>query len=219
MFLRDLNIFHKKIDDFSADTAVMKLEWVKHSFVFMCVVGFSSLVISLVPLVIPNLILNILFVIFYTYFALRFIRFPRVLELAIPLFEPEQEPIIVQEPKSKTDVSPRHDWELLKKQLMNKKIYVRPGITIDTVASELGTGRSTLSTLIKTHEEVNFNVMINRLRIDEAQQLMRLNPAMSLAEVADHVGYTDQANFSRQFKLHAQVAPSVWRQNVIGSSN
>jgi YesN/AraC family two-component response regulator len=87
-------------------------------------------------------------------------------------------------------------------------------VTIEDIANKLKVGRTTLSNLINREEGVNFNTWINRLRIEYAKQLMIDNPDYTIAKISELVGYTEQANFSRQFKLIAGESPLLWRKKT-----
>jgi AraC family transcriptional regulator len=48
-------------------------------------------------------------------------------------------------------------------------------------------------------------------RVDRAQQLLQAETSVSLAEVATHVGFSDQSQFSRHFKRLVGVTPGRFR--------
>jgi AraC family transcriptional regulator len=48
-------------------------------------------------------------------------------------------------------------------------------------------------------------------RVERAKQLLRTAPDLSLAEVAAHVGFSDQSQFSRHFKRLFGVTPGQFR--------
>ena len=74
--------------------------------------------------------------------------------------------------------------------------------------------RTYLSNYINSTYGLNFNLWINHLRIEEAKQLMGQTPKRSLSEIAERIGFTDLAHFSKQFKLQEGVSPSEWRKNM-----
>ena len=71
---------------------------------------------------------------------------------------------------------------------------------------------------INTMEGVNFNTFIGRLRIAEAQAIMNEAPSTSFAELAAMVGFSEQSNFSRQFKAITGFTPSEYRRNLTSSN-
>ena len=93
-------------------------------------------------------------------------------------------------------------------------LQIESGVTIEDLANKLNIGRTTLSNLINREEGVNFNTWINRLRIEEAKQLLIDNPDYTIAKISEMVGYTEQANFSRQFKQITGESPLLWRKQA-----
>jgi AraC-like DNA-binding protein len=106
-------------------------------------------------------------------------------------------------------------WDLLKQEIIFSKCFLRPRITIEEVASEFKVGRKVLSAYINNNEKVNFSAWINQLRIEEAKQLIISNKDITFFQVAENIGFTEQSNFSRQFKLVANVSPTLWRQSHV----
>lgn len=213
MLFREEREYNQKINNYSADTIEIQLSWVKYGFVFAAIIGVFSLVTTLMAGQLFELSFNVLLIIFYSYFALRFIRYPYIFENVKDLFQPPPASVDNQEQEElKPDLAKRYNWVEMRAQIIERQYYLQSGITIDVIAAELGIGRVILSSLINNEESVNFNFWINKLRITEAQRLLKDDPEITLADVAERVGYTEQSNFSRQFKLHTQIAPSAWRQ-------
>jgi len=53
--------------------------------------------------------------------------------------------------------------------------------------------------------------MIRRRRLQEAAQQLRINPRISLAELAAQLGYADQAHLSTDFRAVLGFTPSAYR--------
>lgn len=107
--------------------------------------------------------------------------------------------------------------EVIKDRLaewVEKKGFLNARVTIIQLSKIIGINRTYLSNHINTTYGVNFNLWINRLRIEEAKILIKQSPKRNLSEIAERIGFTDLAHFSKQFKLHEGVSPSVWRKNV-----
>ncbi len=51
-----------------------------------------------------------------------------------------------------------------------------------------------------------------RLRIDRAQEVLRADPVVSLAEVAGLTGFADQAHLTRVFRGRTGLTPGAWRR-------
>lgn len=102
--------------------------------------------------------------------------------------------------------------EALKDWIENKN-YLEKNITITTLAKQLGTNRTYLSNFINDRYHENFNVWLNRKRVQEAITLLETSN-LSLHEVAEKVGYTDAAHFSKTFKTMTGQNPSMWRKET-----
>ena len=91
-----------------------------------------------------------------------------------------------------------------------QKHYLRPRITIMHLSKAIGINRTYVSNFINNTYGLNFNTWINHLRIEEAKIKMSLSNRRNLAEIAEQVGFTDLAHFSKQFKTFFGITP----QNV-----
>lgn len=107
--------------------------------------------------------------------------------------------------------------EVIKDRLaewIRQKGFLTSRITIIQLSKIIGVNRTYLSNHINTTYGTNFNLWINRMRIEEAKQLIIQSPKRNLAEIAVQIGFTDLAHFSKQFKLQEGVSPSEWRKNA-----
>lgn len=83
--------------------------------------------------------------------------------------------------------------------------------TVEDLASHAGVSRSAL---VGRFHRILAMTPMNYLalwRLQLAQQVLR-DTDLGIANVAEEVGYRSEAAFSRAFKRHMGVAPSVWRQ-------
>lgn len=86
------------------------------------------------------------------------------------------------------------------------------GITIQDLSREIGINRTYLSNYINETYQTNFNGWINDLRIEEAKQKIMQSPEINLSDLAEAVGFADQAHFSKQFKQKEGIPPSIWKK-------
>lgn len=107
--------------------------------------------------------------------------------------------------------------EVIKDRLetwIQQKGFLNSRLTIVQLSKIIGINRTYLSNHINKTYGLNFNLWINHLRIEEAQKQIKLYPKRNLSEIAEQVGFTDLAHFSKQFKLQEGLSPSEWRKNV-----
>ncbi|KKM12795.1 hypothetical protein SY88_01585 [Clostridiales bacterium PH28_bin88] len=90
-----------------------------------------------------------------------------------------------------------------------KEHYTEP-ITLEDVAGSIGLSACYFSHIFKKEMGCPFIEYLTRIRIDEAQMLLR-NTNLNVAETARRVGYHDPNYFSRVFKNMVGVPPSRFR--------
>lgn len=92
--------------------------------------------------------------------------------------------------------------------------FLNARLTIIQLSKIIGINRTYLSNHINSTYGLNFNLWVNHLRIEEAKQLIKQSPKRNLSEIAEQIGFTDLAHFSKQFKLQEGVSPSEWRKKM-----
>lgn len=95
---------------------------------------------------------------------------------------------------------------------VNNKGYLKKGITINEVATQIGTNRTYLSSHINIEKKKHFNSWINELRIAEAKWLLLNRQDLTIDQVGNRVGYTEQSNFTHHFTEITGFPPQKWRK-------
>ena len=93
----------------------------------------------------------------------------------------------------------------------------REHLTMEKIATELGTSKSTLSHSF--HSQTGETVMGALRRIRLEQSLPHLRGGMALKEVAPLVGFRDEYYYSRVFRSHFGLPPGEWRRRHIHASD
>jgi AraC family transcriptional regulator len=102
-----------------------------------------------------------------------------------------------------------HDFRVRKAvDLMKANVCER--ICFDEVARSVGLSRPHFFALFKEQMNLTPNVYWNTLRMNEAVRQLQLSED-SLVSVACNLGFTSQGNFSRFFRDHIGVPPTVYR--------
>lgn len=186
----------------------------------LCAVFALSVIINIYPHFISQLIFTGIYTIFYIVFALQYHNYG-IFIADFPLVKQQEEPE-TQQPSStpssalQTKKSYKWNYEKIEEKLnewMADKSYLHPSLTIQDISKEIGVNRTYLSNFINETFHTNFNGWINGLRIEEAKLRIRSNPDISLAEVAEQVGFADLAHFSKQFKIKEGCSPSTWKKD------
>lgn len=209
LFLREVKNYDNELMDYFSDVYQLKLSWVRVAFYSALFVGVTALISNFLPMR-YDWIITVIFSIFYFGFAQEYIKYNKVFSI----IEPAITPALQENTKSNNRLKVRTDWQYYKQQIFENKYYRETGITIEDLAFKLQIGRTTLSNFINREEGINFNTWINRMRIEDAKNLLINNPEFTILQVSEMVGYTEQANFSRQFKLITGESPLVWRKKT-----
>lgn len=100
----------------------------------------------------------------------------------------------------------------LKALMEEKQLFKNKDLRLADLAAELGTNTTYLSVYLNSDLNTTFSAFVTGYRIQNAQQLMRKNPSMRLAQVAEESGFTNEKTFLRAFKASCGVTPSGWKQ-------
>lgn len=83
-------------------------------------------------------------------------------------------------------------------------------IGVDEVAERLYTSRSKLCATFKAQTGESLGTHIRRRRMERAKDLLA-DSALTIAQVAERLGYPQQAAFAQAFKQHTGTTPTAWR--------
>jgi AraC-like DNA-binding protein len=210
LFLREVKMYNKEILDYFSEVYQLKMRWVQIAFFSALAVGTTAMISNFLPMQ-YDWIVTLFFSLFYFGFAQEYIKYNKVFSIIEPAITIETAELIQTDPKPRI----KTDWLNYKQLIEANRFYCQTGINIEELAQKLQIGRTTLSNLINREEGVNFNTWINMLRIKEAKHLLKNNPELSLVTISEMVGFTEQSNFSRQFKQITGETPLVWRKNQV----
>ena len=93
--------------------------------------------------------------------------------------------------------------------LMEQRIS--SSFTLQQAASAVGKSPSSVSHLFKKHFGQSFKQAFLEMKLEHADELLRGNSTASVTQVAEAVGYDDPQYFSRLYKKHRGIAPSMSR--------
>ena len=86
-----------------------------------------------------------------------------------------------------------------------------PDFNIDALASDVGISRAQLHRKMKEITGISSGKFLRNLRMEQAARLLR-EGLVNVSQVADRVGYADQAHFSTAFKTHFGQSPSEYAE-------
>ncbi|MGL4361783.1 MAG: response regulator transcription factor [Cellulosilyticaceae bacterium] len=86
-------------------------------------------------------------------------------------------------------------------------------LDLQTVADALYVSTWHLCKVLKKQTGTNFVDLLNSVRIENAKKLL-LESNMKIYEIAEYVGYTDTAYFSKMFKKVTKITPNEFRNKM-----
>lgn len=120
--------------------------------------------------------------------------------------------VLPPSPREPVDIKARAErW---RDKLVTEDWWRDPELTLASLARKLGTNTSDLSRAINEGLGINFNELINRLRVDEVKRVLALSDEPNLLDVAFAAGFSSKASFNRCFKLYTGETPTGWRQSM-----
>ena len=87
-------------------------------------------------------------------------------------------------------------------------------VRVDDLADHLALSVRTTQRLADRYIGLTPLAIIRRYRLQEAAERLRSDPAVTIADVAADLAYTDHAHFSADFKRTLGFAPSEYRRRV-----
>jgi AraC-like DNA-binding protein len=84
-------------------------------------------------------------------------------------------------------------------------------LSLERVAEAVGLSPSYLSFIFKESSGMNFVDFVNEYRLEKARQLLT-STSMTIAQVAEAVGYMNANTFSKTFKKYTGVSPGQFRE-------
>lgn len=93
--------------------------------------------------------------------------------------------------------------------------YTTPGLTIEDLATALGTNRTYLSAYINSRFHVSFREWMADHRIKFAKRMLVSKPKMNVSEVSEASGFLSLSYFTKIFTEKEGLSPSKWRKTKL----
>lgn len=96
------------------------------------------------------------------------------------------------------------------------KRYRFVNYTAKQLAEDIGTNTRYLSAAIRLYYSCNFAELVNKLRIEEAKQmLLDVNCTLSMEDIAWSAGFAKRQSFYNAFAKFVGVKPREWREQQL----
>lgn len=214
----------KMMEQYYDDDLHQSLSWTKFGFYAALTVGVVASVSALLPFKVYT-IFTISYVIFYAWFANRFLNYvaranyyiPAVLQAEDPQPAAPIEIEIAGLTSTELETKKNNLKAALDKWVAEEK-YTRKDEGKEYIAKELGTEPSFLVWYFRNEVGQGFRPWRVGLRIGLAKKLLNQpNLEMSMNELAERVGFTTKSNFYGHFKKLTGETPVEFQQRM--SSN
>jgi len=93
--------------------------------------------------------------------------------------------------------------------------HITENLSLATVASAFGISSWYLSHIFKDVLNVNFSSYVNEKKFESATDMLANNPELSVADIAQKIGYYNMSYFIQQFKKKYGMTPLQYRKSNI----
>lgn len=97
--------------------------------------------------------------------------------------------------------------------------YFDPNLSVQQVAEKFGMSLPYLSREFKAAKGTGVLTWINQCRIEKAKQIIAADESITLADVAQQIGYNSSQTFIRIFKRYEGVTPGQYRAQLRGGDS
>ncbi len=143
-------------------------------------------------------------------------------EIALVEQYQSMDPIKTEDEESMEDIIPAEDkcdqndlislitaWERDK-----EKPYLRDDISIMSVADEIGIIPRQLSWYLNSVKRINFNIWINRFKVDEVKRLIESDKNLAIKDITYKVGFSSPERLSKIFKSITDMTATEYKNRV-----
>ncbi|WP_199608939.1 helix-turn-helix domain-containing protein [Flocculibacter collagenilyticus] len=151
----------------------------------------------------------------YTSYIVGALSFSFILYVSVLLwFYSKKYRTKVAKPYANKKIDKSLQTELIKRLttlMSEEKLYKNSNLTLPLLAKKMHISVPQLSQLINDNLQKSFNDYVNEWRIEEAKQLLKASPAMTIEVIAEASGYNSQSTFYSAFNKFEQTTPARFR--------
>ncbi len=96
--------------------------------------------------------------------------------------------------------------------LETDKVLTQSGLTLETVAAELGVRADQLSAIINSQLNTSFPNLINHKRLEKAASMLINEAQESILSISVQCGFGSKSHFNKLFKHQFEIPPSQYRK-------
>ena len=219
----------KQLEMYYDEEEDTKIRWIKFCYIIMMLTQTFILVYMLLPRGMMK-VYTLFYSLFMLYFSANFISFLGSHKLLLDAFAHKtlsgkelidmiQERKDMKGKKALKKKSPGFndaEFKRIEKSLelwVKDKRYREYDKSREDIAKELRTSKESLHMYFTTVKKIDFRTWRTELRIEEAKKLLLEDKTTSINIIGEMAGFSDRANFYRQFVKIVGCSPKEWREN------
>ena len=185
--------------------------------------------ITISILVLTSFIICLLLVVLWKQFRDKKIAYDKIVQqnleqLRLEKEQPATEELLNEKELTETTESDKAmEMKYLQflEQFKTQQLFLKPQLTIETLAKQYDTNRTYLSQLIHKYSNLNFNQFLNKYRIEYARNMLS-SPQynhLSIEGIAQSSGFNSKTTFNNAFKYFIGITPSYFRDSIKEKQN
>ena len=219
----------KQLEMYYDEEEDTKIRWIKFCYIIMMLTQTFILVYMLLPRGMMK-VYTLFYSLFMLYFSANFISFLGSHKLLLDAFAHKtlsgkelidmiHERKDMKGKKALKKKSPGFndaEFKRIEKSLeiwVKEKRYREYDKSREDIAKELRTSKESLHMYFTTIKKIDFRTWRTELRIGEAKKLLLEDKTTSINIIGEMAGFSDRANFYRQFVKIVGCSPKEWREN------
>ena len=219
----------KQLEMYYDEEEDTKIRWIKFCYIIMMLTQTFILVYMLLPRGMMK-VYTLFYSLFMLYFSANFISFLGSHKLLLDAFAHktlsgkelidmihERKDMKVKKAlKKKSPGFNDAEFKRIEKSLeiwVKEKRYREYDKSREDIAKELRTSKESLHMYFTTVKKIDFRTWRTELRIEEAKKLLLEDKTTSINIIGEMAGFSDRANFYRQFVKIVGCSPKEWREN------
>lgn len=212
-FIKKYQVSLRRLEEYYDEDEQGRLKWVKISFFAALSLGIIASGSAYFPFRI-YVCFVVTYILFYSWFAIRFINFLARSDfyIAATAYDPEH---LIAEMPVESDPVKKQKLENSLKQWVLDEGYKKGDISTEEVARLLGTDLPFFRNYFNNHMPCDFRTWRNEMRIKKAQELIADHPESSLNQIAQEVGFITKSNFYLYFKKTTGQSPADYRNQIV----
>ncbi len=213
-FFRSLKVTLEDANAYYAEDCSPRLDGIRAGFILMLAIGmmaFSTLFagpwfyIVFVPA----------YLVCYTIVAICMLRYVNTTAFILPAISGNTaEKMSNSNAKAHIELSESQERELKHNvsQWVAERKYRERDIPYSGILAALGTDASTMRAFMKNEYGMDFRTWRNRLRLQDACELLSAQPELNAERISETVGYSDSSNFHTDFKKFTGKSVSEYKK-------